>query len=323
MSFVETYIRLVDYSVFALNSLIRVYSKSSTPEKIFDFYKRIVKSNHKPDNYTFTFLIKSAAQLVDKNLGFAVHGTALKYALDQDPHVQSGLINLYAEMGSLRDLKDLFFNINNPDLVTQTTMVVACARLGDIKFARRPRCDCLERNDSWVNDATMVSVLSACTQLSALDAGQRAHRYIKYKKLQINTTLGSALVNMYAKCGDINTAMNVFGGMKEKNVYTWSGAMGGLAMHGYGKECLDLFTLMQQENITPNEVTFTSILKACSVAGLVEEGWKHFESMTKEYEIVPKLEHYGCMVDLYGRLGRLDETLRFIQSMPCAPNAEG
>lgn len=70
--------------------------------------------------------------------------------------------------------------------------------------------------------------------------------------------------------------------MKEKNVYTWSGAMGGLAMHGYGKEYLDLFTLMQQKNITRNEVTFISILKACSVAGLVEEGWKHSESMTKE-----------------------------------------
>nr|KAJ0194920.1 hypothetical protein LSAT_V11C700386870 [Lactuca sativa] len=91
-------------SVFDLNSLIRVYSKSSTTEKIFDFYKRSVKSNHKPDNYLFTFLIKSTAQLVDKNFGLAVHGTALKYALDQDPHAQSGLINLYAEMGSLRDL---------------------------------------------------------------------------------------------------------------------------------------------------------------------------------------------------------------------------
>ncbi|KAL4589367.1 hypothetical protein LXL04_002273 [Taraxacum kok-saghyz] len=340
-------------SVFALNSLIRVYSKSSTPEKCFDFYKRIVKSNHQPDNYTFTFLIKSAAQLLVKNLGLAVHGTSLKYGLDQDPHVQSGLINLYAEMGFLRDLKDLFFNIHEPDLVTHTTMVVACARLGDIAFARQlfdkmPDRDVIawnamiagyvqygepskglelfnmmEINSLKVNEATMVSVLSACTQLGVLDAGQRAHRYINNKRLQINITLGSALVNMYAKCGDINTAMKVFWGMKEKNVYTWSGAIGGLAMNGHGKTCLHLFTLMLQEkNITPNEVTFTSILKGCSVAGLVEEGCKIFESMIKEYGIEPKLEHYGCMVDLYARSGHLDEALRFIQSMPCAPHAE-
>ncbi|CAI9295343.1 unnamed protein product [Lactuca saligna] len=202
-------------------------------------------------------------------------------------------------MGSLRDLKDMFFSINNPDLVTQTTMVVACAKLGDIKFTRQQFEITLDRDviawnamkagyvrfgeplnglelfNAMEMKGVKVNVLSACTRLSALDAGQRAYRYIKYKKLQINTTLGSALVHMYAKCGVVNTAMNVFGGMKEKNVYTWSGAMGGLAIHGYGKEYLDLFTLMQQENITPNEVTFLSILKACSVAGLVEEGWKH------------------------------------------------
>ena len=104
--------------------------------------------------------------------------------------------------------------------------------------------------------------------------------------------------------------------MKEKNVYTWSGAMGGLAMHGYGKEYLDLFTLMQQKNITRNEVTFISILKACSVAGHVEEGLEAFLIYDQ------RVEQYGCMVDLYGRLIRLDESLRFIQSMPCAPIAE-
>lgn len=339
-------------TVFALNSLIRVYSKSPTPEKSFDFYKRIVESNHNPDNYTFTFLIKSATQLLVKDLGLAVHGTALKYGLDKDPHIQSGLINFYAEMGFLGALKDLIFNIQDPDLVTQTTMMVACARLGDITFARHlfdkmPDRDVIawnamiagyilcgepskglelfnsmEINDLKVNEATMVSVLSACTHLGVLDTGQRAHRYINHKKLQINTTLGSALVNMYAKCGDIKAAMEVFWGMKEKNVYTWSGAIGGLAMNGYGKKCLGLYNQMLQENITPNEVTFTSILKGCSVAGLVEEGCKHFESMKKKYGIEPKLEHYGCMVDLFGRAGRLDEALNFIHSMPCAPHAE-
>lgn len=214
--------------------------ESSTTEKSFDFYKRIVKSNYKPDNYLFTFLINSAAQLVDKNFGLAVHGTALKYALDQDPHVQSGLINLYAEMGSLRDLKDLLFSINNPDLVTQTTMVVACAKLGDIKFTRQEFEITLDRDviawnamkagyvrfgeplnglelfNAMEMKGLKVHVLSACTRLSALDAGQPAYRYIKYKKLQINTTLGSALVHIYEKCGGFNTAMNVFLGDERK-----------------------------------------------------------------------------------------------------------
>ncbi|KAK9063371.1 hypothetical protein SSX86_017241 [Deinandra increscens subsp. villosa] len=339
-------------TLFAFNSLIRAYSKTSTPEKTFHFYKSILESNQKPDNYTFTFLIKSCAQVpVVKDLGLALHGTVIKYGLDHDPHIQSGLINMYAEMGFLGALKDSFLDVQEPDLVTQTSMVVACARLGDIGFARQvfdkmPERDVIawnamimgyvqcgeplnglelfymmEREGLKVNEASMVSVLSACTRLGALDTGRWAHRYIEHKRLKIGVTLGSALVDMYAKCGDINMAMEVFRGMKEKNVYTWSGAIGGLAVNGYGERCVELYRRMLREDVDPNEVTFTSVLKGCSVAGLVEEGCKLFESMIQDYGIEPQLEHYGCMVDLYGLSGRLDEALKFIYRMPVRPHA--
>ncbi|KAI3817807.1 hypothetical protein L1987_11605 [Smallanthus sonchifolius] len=353
---IEYSVQLLDHchhpTVFALNSLIRVYSKSSTPEKSFRFYKSILESNQKPDNYTFTFLIKSCAQfMVVKDLGLAVHATVLKYGLDHDPHVQSGLINMYAEMGFLGALKDSFFDIHDPDLVTQTAMVVACARLGDTGFARQlfdkmPERDViawnamitgyvhcgeplkglklfymLEAKGLKANEGSMVSVLSACTRLGALDTGRWAHKYIERKKLKISVTLGSALLDMYAKCGDINMAMEVFWGMKERNVYTWSAAIGGLAMNGYGEKCVELYTRMLHEDVKPNAVTFTSVLKGCSVAGLVEEGCKLFESMIKEYGIERQHEHYGCMVDLYGLSGLLDEALNFIYSMPIRPHA--
>ncbi|KAK1415504.1 hypothetical protein QVD17_31287 [Tagetes erecta] len=353
---IEYSVQILDHchnpTVFALNSLIRVYSKSSTPEKSFNFYKSMLNSNKKPDNYTFTFLIKSCAvSNVVRDLGLVVHAAVLKYGLDHDPHVQSGLISMYAEMGLLEDLKDLFMDVYDSDLVTQTAMVVACAKLGDIVFARQvfdkmPEWDVvawnamiagyvqcgeplnglelfyrMESKGLKVNEASMVSVLSACTRLGALDIGKRAHEYIARKKLKIDVTLGSALVDMYAKCGDINMAMEVFWGMKEKNVYTWSGAIGGLAMNGYGEECVELYRRMLHEDVKPNEVTFTSVLKGCSVAGLVEEGCKLFESMVKEYAIEPQLEHYGCMVDLYGLSGRLNEALKFIYNMPVRPHA--
>ncbi|XP_071732741.1 putative pentatricopeptide repeat-containing protein At5g40405 [Rutidosis leptorrhynchoides] len=340
-------------TIFALNSLIRVYSKTSTPEKSFHFYNRILNLNKKPDNYTFTFLIKSCVSLiVDKALGLGVHGAVLKYGLDHDPHLQSGLIYMYAEMGFLGEIKDLFLDVNKPDLVTQTAMVAACAKLGDIGYARHlfdkmPERDVvawnamisgyvqfgepinalklffeMERKGLKVNEASMVSVLSACTYLSDLRTGRWAHRYIRSNGLKVkDLRLGSALVHMYAKCGDIDLAMAVFWRMNEKNVYTWSGAIGGLAMNGYGEKCLELYGLMLQGKIQPNGVTFTSVLKGCIVSGLVEEGCKHFQSMIKEYGIEPQLEHYGCMVDLYGLSGRLDEALKFIYSMPIAPHA--
>ncbi|KAL8218108.1 hypothetical protein R6Q57_021481 [Mikania cordata] len=339
-------------TVFALNSLLRVYSKSSTPEKSFRFYKSMLESNKKPDNYTFTFLIKSCAQcMVVKDLGLGVHGAVLKYGLYHDPHVQSGLINMYAELGCLEALKYLFLDIQDTDWVTQTAMVVASARLGDVSFARQlfdkmPERDVIawnamitgyvqcgepsnglelfytmEKKGLKVNECSMVLVLSACTQLGALDIGRWVHQYIARKKLKISVILGSALVDMYAKCGDIDMAMEVFWRMKEKNVYTWSGAIGGLAMNGYGGKCVELYRRMLREDVKPNEVTFTSVLKGCSIAGLVEEGCNLFESMIKEYGIKPQLEHYGCMIDLYGLSGRLDDALSLINNMPIEPHA--
>ena len=133
-----------------------------------------------------------------------------------------------------------------------------------------------------INEVSMVSVLSVCSHLGALDQGRWAHAYIERKKIPMTVTLGTSLVDMYAKCGNVNKAMEVFWGMKDKNVYTWSSAMGGLAMNGFGQKCLELFSHMKQEGVEPNEVTFVSVLRGCSVAGLVEEGCKHFDSMRNE-----------------------------------------
>ncbi|XP_030961525.1 putative pentatricopeptide repeat-containing protein At5g40405 [Quercus lobata] len=340
-------------TLFTLNSMIRAHSKSSTPQNSFHFYKKILQSNHNlsPDNYTFNFLVRTCAQLSAHGTGLAVHGALIKHGFEHDPHVQSGLIFMYAELGCLSSCHKVFGKIPEPDLVCQTAMVSACSKCGDIGFARElfdvmPKRDhiawnamiagyaqcgqprealslfhLMQMEGVWVNEVSMVSVLSACTHLGALDQGRWAHAYIERNKLRMTVTLGTALIDMYAKCGNVNKAMEVFWGMKEKNVYTWTSAMGGLAMNGFGKKCLELFSLMKHDGIHPNEITFVSVLRGCTVAGLVEEGREHFDSMGKVYGIEPQLEHYGCMVDLYGRAGRLDEALNFINNMPMKPHS--
>ncbi|KAE9447845.1 hypothetical protein C3L33_20254, partial [Rhododendron williamsianum] len=340
-------------TVFAFNSLIRAHSKSPNPQKSFQFYNKLLKSGHNPypDNYTFTFLVRTCAQLLDCEASRAVHACVMKRGFETDPHVQSGLIYMYAEMGLLGCARKVFDEIPQPDLVTLTAMVTACAKSGHVGFARglfdsMPEKDpvawnamisgyaqCGQSREALdmfnlmqmegvrINEVTLVSVLSACSHLGALGQGRWAHAYIGRKKITVTVTLGTALIDMYAKCGDVNKAMEVFWGMREKNVYTWSSAMGGLAMNGLGHECLELFALMKQESVLPNEVTFVSILRGCSVAGLVEEGWMHFYSMRKEFGLEPIFEHYGCMVDLYGRVGRLNEALDFINKMPVKPHA--
>ncbi|KAL6294665.1 hypothetical protein ACE6H2_002807 [Prunus campanulata] len=340
-------------TLFTFNSMIRAYSKSSTPSKSFHFYSRILQSrdNFLPDNYTFNFLVRTCAQLLARETGPSVHAALTKRGFENDPHVQSGLIFMYAELGCLHSCHRVFGEIVEPDLVCQTAMVSACARCGDVGFARELFDEMPQRDPiAWnamiagyaqcgksrealnlfhlmqmegvrVNEVSMVSVLSACSHLGALDQGRWAHAYIERNKLRMTVTLGTALIDMYAKCGNMNKAMEAFWGMKEKNVYTWSSALGGLAMNGFGEKCLELFSLMNKEGVHPNEVTFVSVLRGCTVVGLVEEGRQHFDSMKKLYGLEPQLEHYGCIVDLYGRAGRLDEALNFINSMPMKPHA--
>ncbi|XP_015956982.1 putative pentatricopeptide repeat-containing protein At5g40405 [Arachis duranensis] len=339
-------------NLFALNSIIRAYSKGPTPHHSFHFYNHhILRNNLSPDNYTFNFMIRTCAQLLAHDSGTCLHAAVIKHGFDNDPHVQTGLIFMYAELGCLGSCYGVFRHVFRPDLVCQTAMLHASAKLGDVDFARKmfdemPRRDYIAWNAMIagyaqcgrsrealelframqvegvrLNEVSIVLVLSACTQLGALDQGRWAHAYVERSKLRITVSLGTALVDMYAKCGDIDKAMEVFWEMKERNVYTWSSAIGGLAMNGLGHESLHLFSIMKKDGLVqPNEVTFISVLRGCSVVGLVEEGRRHLESMRCLYGIEPQLEHYGLMVDLYGRSGLLNEALEFINTMPMKPH---
>eukprot|EP01018_Ginkgo_biloba_P009787 Gb_07730 [translate_table: standard] len=170
------------------------------------------------------------------------------------------------------------------------------------------------------NAVTFASVLPACAGLSALKKGKEVHDNIIRSLIQRNVFVGNALVDMYAKCGSIENARNVFDKMPERNFISWNAMIGGYAMHGCGKEALQLFEQMQHSGMNPNHVTFVSVLSACCHAGLVDDGWQYFNSMSRDYHVTPAVEHYGCMVDLLGRAGHLDEAEDLINKMPMKPN---
>ncbi|KAJ0971299.1 hypothetical protein J5N97_019258 [Dioscorea zingiberensis] len=340
-------------SLFALNSMIRAHSKSPMPLQSFLFYRQILFADAlSPDNYTFTFLIRACTQASAMGAGRAAHAAALRRGFRSDAHVQCGLIHMYAEFGSRDAFRGVYAELQSPDLVTQTAMVSACAESGEVHLARElfdkmPHRDVVAWNamiagyshmgrsrealDLFglmqaegvrIGEATMVSVLTACAHLGALDQGKWVHVYVEKNKLRITVTLGTALVDMYFKCGCVARAMDVFWRMKERNVYAWSSAISGLAMNGAGEKCIELFKRMEEEDgVLPNEVTFVALLHGCGVAGLVEEGRELFKSMKIRYGIEPRLEHYGCMVDMYGRAGRLEDAVSFINVMPVEPHA--
>ncbi|GJM93339.1 hypothetical protein PR202_ga09886 [Eleusine coracana subsp. coracana] len=251
----------------------------------------------------------------------ALHAHLLVSGHAADPHVQSGLVAMYAALGDAAAARAAFAEIPRPDVVAWNAMIAGYVHVGRSRealmlFDRMMR----EAGAAVVGEATLVSVLTACAQAGALDQGRWVHGFARGHGMRVSVTLGTALVDMYSKCGAVPAAMEVFDGMRDRNVYTWTSAISGLAMNGMGTECLDLFKRMESEGIQPNGVTFVAVLRGCSMAGLVDEGRACFDSIKGKHGVEPWLEHYGCMVDLYGRAGCLDDAINFIKTMPVEPH---
>ncbi|KAK6915419.1 E motif [Dillenia turbinata] len=172
-------------------------------------------------------------------------------------------------------------------------------------------------------DTTLVCVLSAASQLGVVETGASVHGFIEktIHRPENDVFIGTALVDMYSKCGSLDSAVAIFDRMRETNVWTWTAIITGLAFHGKGSEALQLLHTMESYGVKPNEVTFTSLLSACCHGGLVKEGLHLFHEMESRFGVTPRIQHYGCIVDLLGRAGQLKEAYEFIMSMPVDPDA--
>ncbi|KAJ4960807.1 hypothetical protein NE237_020717 [Protea cynaroides] len=231
------------------------------------------------------------------------------------------MITGYVKCGDMENARKLFDEVPERDVVTWNTMIAGYVRCGScdkaMEMFEEMRC-AGERPD----EVTMLSLLSACADSGALDVGQKVHSSISEMGFgSSKIVLENAVIDMYAKCGSIENALEVFRRMREKDVSSWNSMIGGLAFHGHAEETINLFTEMRREKIRPNEITFVAVLVACSHGGMVEEGHQYFNLLRNEYGIEPNIKHYGCMVDLLGRAGLLNEAFRFIEAMEIEPNA--
>ncbi|KAL5727189.1 putative pentatricopeptide repeat-containing protein [Ranunculus cassubicifolius] len=170
------------------------------------------------------------------------------------------------------------------------------------------------------DSVTLASVLPACGDLSALEHGRRIHEYVVRKRLCPNLFLDNALVDMYAKCGCLPEARKIFDGMWNRDVVSWTSMISAYGMNGQGCEAVSLFSQMLSSGMNPDQIAFVSVLSACSHSGLLDDGRYYFGLMTNEYKLVPRIEHYACMVDLLGRAGLVDEAYDFINQMKVKPN---
>lgn len=167
-----------------------------------------------------------------------------------------------------------------------------------------------------MDQITITTLLSACAKLGALDQGRWLHTYLDKSGVKADAHLSTALIDMYSKCGRIDLARKVFKETEDKKVFVWNSMLGGLAMHSFGEEAIELFDKMIKYGIEPNEITYICILAACNHSGLVSVGLSLFNQLIEDHKLQPKMEHYGCLVDLLGRAGLLYEAFRLVKTMP-------
>ncbi|KAF8041808.1 hypothetical protein BT93_A0415 [Corymbia citriodora subsp. variegata] len=226
-------------------------------------------------------------------------------------------IKLFWEMmkGHMEDAQRAFDALFEKNLVSYNTLVDAHAKSLESNEAFELLHE-IEERGIGTSAFTFASLLSGAACVGAIGKGEQIHARMVKSGLDSNLCISNALISMYSRCGNIEAAFRVFSETREKNIITWTAMITGFAKHGFGTRALDTFHKMLDAGVRPNEITYVAVLSSCSHVGLVSDGWRHFRSMYTEHGIMPRTEHYACMVDLLGRSGSLVEALQFINSMP-------
>lgn len=335
----------------SFNVMIVGYAKRGCSLEALELFREMLVSGLEPDDFTIVGLLVSCGQLGNAKLGKSVHAWIEQRKSNSSSNLILGnaLLDMYVKCKKLEFAQRIFDALVEKDTISWNTMIAGYAKVGELDLAhtffdQMPRRNLFSWNSlisgysqkgdymmvmslfsSMVvnnvmpDNVTMAILVHAAAEIGGLDQGKLIHSRVVRMQMKVDAFLGSALIDMYCKCGSIEIAFMVFRGLTKKDVNVWTTMITGFAFHGYGSEALELFSEMQGD-VMPNNVTFVAILTACSHSGHVDEGIKIFNSMKEKYCIEPGIEHYGCLVDLYARSGRLAEAEEVVDNMPMKPS---
>ncbi|CAA2991834.1 pentatricopeptide repeat-containing protein At5g08510-like [Olea europaea var. sylvestris] len=340
-------------TLFLYNKLIQAYSCYGPHFHCFYLYSQLLHQGYSPNAHSFTFLFAACANLSFNFQGQILHAHFIQFGLQSDVYALTALVDMYAKMGLVHFAQKQFDEMSVKDVPSWNSLIAGYMRCGFLDEASRLFSDMPSRNViSWTamisgysqngkyqealeiylemekggivrpNEVTIASVLPACANLGALEVGQRIEAYARANGYFKSMFVCNAVLELYTRCGRIDRALQVFDDIaKHRNLCSWNTMIMGLAVHGKCDKALALFNQMLGKGMTPDDVTFVGTILACTHGGMVVKGRELFSLMKNKFSIHPKLEHYGCMVDLLGRAGELQEAYDLIQTMPMKPDS--
>ncbi|KAL3514810.1 hypothetical protein ACH5RR_027527 [Cinchona calisaya] len=345
----------IEPNLVSWNGMIAGFNQSGHFFKAVSVFRSMHSDGFRCDGVSVSSVLAAVGDLEDIIIGIQVHGYASKLGLRSDKCVVSSLVDMYGKCGCALETLRVFEEMDQKDVGTCNALIASLSRNGMVddalKTFKKYRGQGMELNVvSWTsmiaccsqhgkdtealelfremqmvgvkpNSITIPCLLPACASIAALAHGKAAHCFSFKRGFADDVFVCSALIDMYSNCGRIQAAKQCFDRMPRRNLVCWNAMIGGYAMHGMVKEAINIFQLMQSSGQKPDFVSFTSLLSACSQRGLVEVGKSYFNSMSGDYKIEARMEHYACMVSLLGRAGKLQEAYSLVNEMPFEPDA--
>lgn len=340
-------------NLYSWNTIIRAFSRSSTPQFAISLFVDMLYSQIQPQHLTYPSVFKAYAQLSAGDYGSQLHGMVVKLGLQRDQFIHNTIIYMYANSGLLSEAKRVFDEkLELGDVVAFNSMIMGFAKCGEIDEARKLFDEMFTRTSvTWnsmisgyvrngklmealelfhkmqleervePSEFTMVSLLNACAHLGALQHGKWVHDYIKRNDFELNVIVLTAIIDMYCKCGSVENAIQVFDTYPGRGLSCWNSIIIGLAMNGHEREAFEFFSELELSKFKPDSVSFIGVLTACKHLGAVDKAKDYFALMMNEYKIEPSIKHYTCMVEVLGQAAFLEEAEELIQGMPIKPDA--
>lgn len=304
-------------NVVSWTAMINGYLQSGSTEHAVNLFSQMRREGVKPNHFTYSTILKVQHAVSISQ----IHAEVIKVNYEKSSSVGTALLDAYVKVRNISDAVRVFEIIEAKDIIAWSAMIGGYSQIGETEGAVKTFIQ-LAKEGTRPNEFTFSSIINACASPTAsVEQGKQFHGYAIKMRLNNALCVSSALVTMYSKRGNIESAYEVFKRQGERDLVSWNSMISGYAQHGHAKKALEVFEKMQKQNLEVDAITFIGVISACTHAGLVDEGQSYFNLMVNDHRINPTIEHYSCMVDLYSRAGLINKAMDIINGMPFPPCA--